>query len=98
MRKLQGLRKIRNGEVKFFGKTYVPRDFHFPYNGELDGETWFFMGYQPAVDMLALWGDKQRYLSSRSDESYDRDCERRESNVTEEGFIRWYFWKPKETL
>ena len=99
MGKLQGVRTIRNGRVRFFGKIYIPSDRHCEYKGELDGTRWLFMSYMPFRDSLAMWGDERRYRAScESDEAYDKDCQRREANINKKGQIRWYSWKPKEEV
>ena len=99
MKKLQGVRTIRSGCVKFFGKVYVPNDRHCEYNGELDGTRWFFICHRPphSKDILTMWGDEQRYMAScKGEDAYDKDCERREANINETGQICWSFWKLKE--
>lgn len=99
IKRLQGVRTIRNGCVRFFGKTYIPNDRHCKYNGELDGTRWFFICHRSeySVDILTMWGDEQRYRAScEGDEAYDKDCQRREANINEIGQICWYSWKPKE--
>jgi hypothetical protein len=71
--RLSGLRKIINGRILFFGRTYVPTDIHHPYNGELDGQTWFFMGYEPLDEtkLIAMWGSKKLFEASKNNDQDD---------------------------
>ena len=84
-----GLRKIKNGRIKLLNNIYIPADYHKKYNGELDNTTWLFIKYD---DCVAMWGDKQRYLASKNDESYVIDCQRKQANVDEHGYIYWTRW------
>lgn len=90
-----GLRKIKNGSIKFFGRVYKPRD---EYRGELDGQTWLFIAYEPLeqTKTLAMWGSKELYKAKVFVELENRL--RGEKNIMRDGVIKWYIWKEKESI
>ena len=79
-----GLRKIKNGEIRFFGKRYRPSEKLHTYNGELDGEYWYFRNYE-YESYIYMWGSEKSYREPDA-----KLCD--EKNVNEKGEIMWQFW------
>lgn len=81
-----GIRTVKNGRVKLFGKYYVPDEKHRPYNGELEGVRGCFYKYK-FCHFIAFWGTLRMY-----DDDYDINDE---PNIIN-GKIYWSHWNEQE--
>jgi hypothetical protein len=88
MKAFRGIRKIKNGCVRVRGRDYIPDDPHHPYTGELDGQRYLFLGYEPGDYMLNMWGTM--------DQASKPDSVVPQPHIMNNGVIRWSFWKPVE--
>jgi len=82
-----GLRTVKNGRVKLFGRYYIPDEKHRPYSGELEGVRGYFYKYQ-FCNIVAFWGTEKMNYALRNDIDYDVNDEPNTIN----GKSYWNFW------
>jgi hypothetical protein len=86
------IRKIKNGQVKIFGRIFIPDEIWMKYDGRLDGLKYAFGLYSDGgkyLPFVNLWGPEQNY------KNHDIDLWIPDPQVVD-GQYNWLIWRIKE--